>query len=356
MGTSARLGATGLILAVVLGGAIAYGGVATVTVHLRPALVSAQATVTGSRDSGYFATRQVTVEISDSVRVPTSPAEAGTYATGEVVFSHYSACTNQCAGMYMLPAGYELLSRSGVAYRTLAEVWWKEGTISRPVGIKAELPGPAGNTGPHTIFETRLWPGWMVPDNPRPITGGTSRLTHVVARADVDAALATLYGRLQVEVQTAIALNASVLVFAVDGAPRYTYVTDPPVGTVTPTVTVTMTATLSANGFSDKQARALIAGALGPHSGQVWVRYATDLSPNGDVRLRGNAVAFGIAAPDPHAWQKRLASMRVDAAKSELLSAFPGSEVDIATSGSPWLPAAPGWINVVFEPLPSYPA
>jgi hypothetical protein len=357
MGRGAGLVAVGVLLSAALGGVVMYARGATIVVQLPPKLIQSQATVTGGRDSGYFPTRQVTVDVSERLRSAASPAEAGTYATGQVVFSHYSGCTHECWNRYMMPAGYELLSRGGVAYRTLADVWWKDGTISAPVGIRAEVPGPAGNAGPHAIFETRLWPGWMVPDNPKPITGGTSRITHRVTQRDLDDALASLYQKLQPEVQNAMRVNASVLVFTEAGTPRYTYTVDHAVGDETPFFTATMTASLSANGFSDKQARAMFASSLGSHDGQVWVSYAIDeLAPNGDVRLRGAAAAFGIASPDPRPWQKRLASMRVDAARNELLKAFPGAEVQIQTYGVPWLPAAPDRIKLVFEPLPSYPA
>jgi hypothetical protein len=357
VGKIGRLVLTGAVVAATVFGGLAHPRTATVTVELPPRLESVVTPIDGSRGSGFFPTRQVTVSVSDTVRVPTSPFEAGTYATGSVVFSHYSGCTRECWGMYEMPAGYELLSRSGIAYRTLADVWWKEGTISAPVGIRAEVPGPAGNTGPHTIFQTRLWPGWMVPDNPKPITGGTSRITHRVAQADIDGVLAPLHDRLQTEVQNAMAVNASVLVYQPDGTPRYTYTTDHAVGDETPAVTVTMTASLSANGFSDRQARALIAAAMPSHIGPVRTSYMIwRMSPDGDVRILGFASAFTVATPDRATWQRRLASMTVAQARAALLDAFPAAEVDIKNSGAPALPAEPDRINLVFEPLPSYPA
>lgn len=353
MGKIAGLGIAVLVAAVA--GAVVYAGKATVTVRLPVQPVSLDVTVTGGRDSGYFPTRQVTLNLSETMRWPASPAEAGTYATGQVTFVHYSDCTQLCYGEYMLPAGYEVLSTTGVAYRTLAEVHWKPGTISAPVGIRAEVPGPAGNSGPHTIVQTRLWPGWMVPDNATAITGGISRLTHKVSRSDVDTALSSLYARLQSEVQGAMVLNAGVLVFAEDGLPVYTYALDHAIGDETPWFTAWMTATLSANGFSDRQARSLIAGALPAHVGAVQAAYSIEsMSSDGDVRLRGTASAFTVQSADPATWQRRLASMSVDQARTELLRAFPGAQVDIRTWGSPLLPAAPGRISVVFEPLPSY--
>ncbi len=357
MGRIGRIALTGAVTAAVLLGGLVHPRTATVTVALAPRLESVVTPIDGSRGSGYFPTRQVTVSVSDTIRVPTSPFEAGTYATGQVVFSHYSGCTHDCWGMYEMPAGYELLSRTGIAYRTLADIWWKEGTISAPVGIRAEVPGPAGNAGPHMILQTRLWPGWMVPDNPKPITGGTSRMTHRVAQADIDGALATLHDSLQSDVQSAMRLNASVLVYEPDGTPRYTYTTNHAVGDEAPTVTVTMTAALSANGFSDAQARERIAEWMPSHVGPVRTSYVIEsMSPDGDVRLLGFASAFTFTTPDRATWQRRLASMTVDQAKAALLDAFPGAEVDIKNSGAPALPAEPGRINLVFGPLPSYPA
>ncbi|HKW60222.1 MAG TPA: baseplate J/gp47 family protein [Candidatus Dormibacteraeota bacterium] len=356
MGRIAGLSAVVAVLVGVVAGAVVYAGKATVTVRLPVRPVSVETTVDGSRDSGYFPTRPVTVMVSDTMRSTASSATVGTYATGEVVFLWLSRCGGSCPTL-RVPSGFQVQTDSGIVYRTLREVLFNGSSASPPVRVRAEVAGPSGNVPAHAITRTRVAPGYMAVDNGKPISGGTSRQTHVVLQSDFDSVLTALVGRLQSEVQSAMVLNAGDLVFEEDTSPRYTYTSDHAVGDETPLFTVTMTATLNANGFSDRQARALIAGALRSHVGPVQVSYTIErLSDDGDVRLHGTATGFTVPTPDPQPWQRRLASLRVDQARAELLRAFPGAQVDIRTWGAPWLPAAPTRIAVVFEPLPSYPA
>lgn len=330
---------------------------ATVILHVPTHHVSAYADLTGSETGGDLPTRHITAEVTESGAGTSSAVTLTTYATGTVVFSFYNGCTRECAGSIRIPVGFDVATAAGVHYLTQAEALFPFLTSSRPIPVTAAYPGPAGNAAAGTVTVINK-AGDLTVTNPQPITGGTSRTTHLILQRDYDKAAADLETRVLTDAQYVLGTNGRDLNYEWDSPPSYIVVSDHAVGDESPTFTLTASVSLSAHGFSDTTARQLLQARLTSQlapgeslvPGTIRTNYSVlNVSQDGEVEVIGEADGTAIPAVNAQVLRQVIASLSPAEARTFLEGAVPGSRVDIRM-GLPQLsrlPANPDHINLV---------
>lgn len=353
-------------LAGVTGGAVAFfaaaafaaleSETATVTIHVPVHQAAAYATLTGSRGGGDLPTRSITAKGTETLTGNASPVTLSTYATGLVIFSFYNGCTYDCRGEIQIPTGFDVATATGIHYKTQAEAWFPIMSSSRPTPIIAVNAGPSGNAaaGMATMINN---PGDLTVTNPQPISGGTSRNTHVVLQKDYDAVRAQLTATASADVEASIVSRAAGFRYFANGKPTVTVTSDHAVGDETPTFTLTATVSMSANGFSDARARQLLRTVLSTQllagealSPAVQTDYTVlHMTPDGNVVVIGTASGSAMPAVATQPLRLLIASSSPDDARKTLLAAVPGARVDIRMGpfGMARLPADPSRIRIV---------
>jgi len=348
-------GAAAFLAAV--GFAVVQSETATVTLYVPAHRAAAYATLTGSRGGGDLPTRPITAQVTDTLTGNSSPVTLSTFASGDVVFTFYSGCTVPCAGTIRVPVGLDVATAAGVHYTTQAEALFGFYSTSGPIPIKAVTAGPAGNAAAGTVTVIGYATNLSV-TNAKPITGGTTRNTHVVLQKDYDAVRAQLTATATAEAQTSMLGRTAGLRYVAGGNPTVTVTSDHAVGVESTTFTLTATLTLSANGFSDARARQLLRSALSaqflageavaPNS--VSTDYSVlQMTPDGHVVVIGTATGSATRAVATEPLRVLIASSSLDQARMTLQSAVPGARVDIHIGpfGLGRLPANPNRITVV---------
>jgi hypothetical protein len=348
-------GATAFLAATVF--VVVQSETATVTIHVPMHRAAAYATLTGSRGAGDLPTRHITAQVTEKLTGDASPVTLSTYATGFVVFSFYNGCTYDCRGEVMLPAGFDVATAAGVHYKTQAQAFFPFLSSSRPTPVIAVNSGPSGNAAAGVVTEINN-PGPLTVTNPQPITGGTSRNTHVVLQKDYDAVRAQLTVTATSDAQASMLGKIGGLRYVADGKPAVTVTSDHAVGDEIATFTLTATISLSANGFSDARARQLLRSALSAQflAGEAVApdSVSTDYSilqmtPDGQVVVIGTASGSATRSVATEPLRLLIASSSPDQARKTLESAVPGARVDIRVGpfGLPWLPADPNRIRMI---------
>jgi len=334
---------------------------ATVTIQVPMHRAAAYATLTGSRGAGDLPTRHITAQVTETLTGNASPVTLTTYATGIVVFSYYSACTVPCPGTIQIPVGFDVANTAGVHYTTQKEALFGFYSTSGPIPITAVTAGPAGNTASGTVTVINR-AGNLSVTNPQPITGGSTRNTHVVLQKDYDPVRAQLTATATTDAQTSMLGKVGGLRYVADGKPAVTVTSDHAVGDEIATFTLTATISLSANGFSDARARQLLRSALSaqflPGEAVAPDSVSTDYSilqmtPDGQVIVIGMASGSATRSVATEPLRLLIASSSPDQARKTLESAVPGARVDIRVGpfGLPWLPADPNRIRMVVAAL-----
>jgi hypothetical protein len=364
----------GVCLISVLALAVALHESATIVLGIPAQRVQAHVTMTGGQAEGDLRTRMLSVKVTDTAAGTATPATVGdTFATGDVVFTYFSACTRECGGIAIrVPPGSDLATAAGIHYVTLDDEWLPRTAsvplpvaTSKPVPVRAVLPGKSGNTGAGTIlkFGYNQAPGLVV-TNPKPINGGSDRATHIVSQSDHDTVERAAASEAIADVNRAMRTKAIGLGYALVGPPTLEEVTSDPVGAETQSFTVSVTATLQAVAFFDSAFRSLLTydvlarvGAGQELTGDsIETDYGLETTgSDGEVRVVGTATAFVVPKLATQELQWRLAGLDVGRARDLLGQTVPDAKVSIQTwpSGAGWLPSVPDDILIQVQALPA---
>jgi hypothetical protein len=341
------------------GFAVVQSETATVTLYVPAHRAAAYATLTGSRGGGDLPTRPITAQGTEMLTGNASPVTLSTFATGDVVFTYYSACLVPCAGTIRLPVGFDVATAAGVHYTTQAEALFGFYSTSGLIPIKALTAGPGGNAAAGTITVIGT-PTNLSVTNPKPTAGGTTRNTHVVLQKDYDAVRAQLTATASADAEASIVSRAAGFRYFANGKPTVTVTTDHAVGDETPTFTLTATVSMSANGFSDARARQLLRTALSTQllagealSPAVQTDYTVlQMTPDGSVVVIGSATGAAMPGIATAPLRRLIASSSPAEARATLESAVPGARVEIRLGPLAFsrLPADPNRITMVVAP------
>jgi hypothetical protein len=351
-------GAAAFLAAV--GFAVVQSETATVTLYVPAHRAAAYATLTGSRGGGDLPTRPITAQGTEKLTGNASPVTISTFAAGDVVFSFYSACLVPCPGVIRIPVGFDVATAAGVHYTTQAEALFGFYSTSGPIPIKAVNAGPAGNAAAGSVTVIGGVPTNLSVTNPQPITGGTTRNTHVVLQKDYDAVRAQLTATASADAEASIVSRAAGFRYFANGKPTVTVTTDHAVGDETTTFTLTATVSMSANGFSDARVRQLLRTALSTQllagealSPAVQTDYTVlQMTPDGHVAVIGSATGSAMPGIATEPLRHLIASSSPAEARATLESAVPGARVEIRLGPFAFsrLPANPSRITMVVAP------
>ena len=354
------VGATAFLAAAT--GTVSYSETAAVRVSVPTQREVAQTTILGSPSSVDLPTTTLTVQVTDSKTGIASPAAIPTFAAGAIVFTGYSACTQQCGGgEFMIPTGTTVATLAGIGYVTLAEADFPMPGTSKPIPIRAKVAGPTGNTGAGTVV---FMPSnhSMGVTNPKPITGGAIRHTQVISTADMETLTGVLAGDLLTRGAAELKSRAGGMGYALTALPDIAPSADHRVGDEVATFTVTITVTMNAIAFSDTRVRTMIVSALQSRLPPSLVLspasvhtsyYVEGIKPDGSVVIAGTGVGFVMPSISVQTMRERLARLTTGEARDELTRLAPGSTVYIRTTPAnmPWLPVLPSRITLTVEPL-----
>lgn len=347
---------------------------ATIVLGIPAQRVQAQVSTTGGQADGDLRTQLLSVKVTDTMVGAASPALVGdAFATGDVVFTYYSACTRECAGIAIrIPPGSDLYTAAGIHYVTLVDEWLPRTAAvplpvatSKPVPVRAVVPGQAGNTGAGTIvnFGYNQAPGLVV-TNPKPISGGSDRVTHIVSQSDYETVERAAANEAIKDANGAMRTRAAGMGYALVGAPNLKEFSSDAIGAEADSFTVSVTATLQAVAFPDRAFRSLLTydvlARVGADRQLTADSIETDYqiasaSPDGDVQVIGTATAFVVPKVATQDLQWSVAGLDLGHARDLLARAVPGAKVSIQTwpSGVGWLPFVPGDIAIKVEALPA---
>ena len=347
--------------ALVLGGATAtvvYAETATVAIVLPTHVVTAQVSLA----SPELSTKARHVELTDTVEARASETTLSTFATGYVIFRWFEPCTRDCGPVaigYHVQTGTELVSSTGALYVTTSGAHWQSAT-SPPVRVRAAKPGPAGNTGANTILRTRLFPGYMLVANPKPITGGTSRVTHMISKSDFNQSADLLRDRLIDEVRATLGLTEPGMDYYPASLPTFDAVADHGVGEEVEVFHIRMTASVHAIGFAENRVRQLMRERLSRTlpaghqltSDPVHIAYEVDDVTQDGIFLHGTVIGYEFVIPQVNAIPN-LTGMTIASAVADLAELFPDADIRVETSnGLPMMPVVAHHIVVKVEPKP----
>jgi hypothetical protein len=310
------------------------------------------------------ATQHIEAQAVESQQATTSTVTVNPQAaTGQVVFTLRCSTALPCQATEHVPAGTIVATAKGTSYATdFPAMFIGSGTAT--VGVKAVVPGPAGNTGKDTItvIVSKHQAGLTV-TNPDALGGGSD--THrgqAIQQSDVDALRAALTAKITSELAAALQAKAQGMDFVLDTPPLLNATTDHAVGDEVPAFTMTMTGTLGAIAFSDPIAQSMMRSALEPMVPAGYELVQEPIQAHYDVRPAGgsttivaNAVGYAGPKSSQQAFSSKLKGLSVREARNQIQSAFPGSRVDIRLkplTTLPWLPIIADHIRltVIAEP------
>ncbi len=347
----------------------AYAETAAIKITATPQRL--QASVALNQGGATLAIKHIDVVITETTHVTATGAvsNGGTYAGGQVRFLY--ACQPvalPCQLPFTLPPGTAVATARGFTYTTLSAATFRVGPGNQyqTVGIRASVPGSAGNTGPNTVTAMQInpRPQFLSVSNPSAVGGGTDGVAvHVIQQSDVDAAQAALAARVTDELGSGILAQANGLAYLVDGPPALDFTSDHAVGDKTPDFTLTMSGEVGAEAFSTSAAQAILRNALQPLVAPGYALSAEPVQANyhlmeatgsSGVLIMADAVGYALPNLSTATVRARLKGLSLSDARSRLRHDFPGSSIDIRTKplALPWLPLVADHISltVVVKP------
>jgi hypothetical protein len=342
---------------------------ATVVMSVTGAPLSADLQLSGSTDAPSGVADRFATQVVNATETQTASTQAtgqqpvpAVAAQGEAVFS--LTCF-LCQGA-TLPRGLTVRTPDGKRYSTQ-----QTATISGPSGsttvpIKAVAVGAVGNTDANTIttIEGNTHPDELKVNNPVAVGGGAdARTATVVQQSDIDAAKQALLDQLNPKVEDDLNTKAKGAHLLPTGQPQVQLTADHKVKDEASSFSVTVSVTANGVTFDNAAVQKLLQDALRRKvavgqeltGDRIHTSYdVAQVSPDGDLTLRGHADGFAVPIFSREQLRARLKGQSPSHARALLLGQPDVVDVVVRQQpfGLPWLPLFSSRITVQIQEVP----